>query len=75
MPSDQQDFKRPVVSKGRSAVRRERLKRVLTVSRYGRSVIIGERGVFVGREGAGESGEWLANRRATGIRDVADEPE
>ena len=27
-----------------------------------------------GREGAGKSREWLADRRATGIREVADEP-
>ena len=29
----------------------------------------------VGREDAGKSGEWLADRRAAGIREVADEPE
>ena len=36
---------------------------------------IGERGVVVGSEGADKSGEWLADRRATGIREVANEPE
>ena len=28
-----------------------------------------------GHEDAGKSGEWLEARRATGIREVADEPE
>ena len=74
-PSNQQNFERPVVSKGRSAVRRARLKRVLNSLQVARSVIIGERGVVVGREGADKSGEWLADRRTTGIREVADERE
>ena len=31
--------------------------------------------MVIGREGGGKSGEWLADRRATGIPEVADELE
>ena len=40
-----------------------------------RRSVIGEREVVVGREGAGKSGEWLADRGVKGIREVADELE
>ena len=36
---------------------------------------LGERGVLVRREGADKSGNRPADRRVTGIGDVADEPE
>ena len=69
---NQQDIERPVTSKGHSAVGRARLKRVLKclqvapISHYWRA--------RSGREGTGKSGECLADRRATGIQEVADEP-
>ena len=72
VPGDQQDIERPVASKGHSAVGRARLKRVFNclqvapISHYWRA--------RSGREVAGKSGECLADRRATVIRGVADEP-
>ena len=74
-PSGQQNFERPMVSKGLSAVRSARFDRVRNSLQVALSVMIGERGVVVSREDSGKSGEWLVDRRATGIRDVADEPE
>ena len=40
-----------------------------------RSVIIGDRGVVVGGEEPVKSGECLADKRETGMREVTDEPE
>ena len=61
-PSDQQGIERLLTSKWRSAGRRERLKRVLSLQVPPISHHCREQSDL---EGAGKSGGWPASRRAT----------